>query len=50
MEISKDDLKNLYDRIIDLAEIVYAYSVKLDALNSQEYLDWQDSLNEISVR
>lgn len=36
--------------IIQLANLYYKYCKKRNFLNEQFFLDWQDKLNEISVR
>lgn len=36
--------------IIQLAYLYYKYCEKKNLLNEQFFLDWQDKLNEISVR
>lgn len=42
--------KDVYKTSIELLEDIYEYSVKSDRINSQEFLDWLDKINEISVR
>lgn len=32
------------------ANAIYKLAIDYDLLDSQEFLDWQDKLNEISVR
>lgn len=42
--------KNLFEAHIDEAEAIERLVREHDMENSQEFLDWQDKLNEISVR
>lgn len=43
-------LKNLMQAHIDEAKAIVELAKDYNAQNSQEYLDWQDALNEISVK
>lgn len=43
-------LNNLYEISIKLCDIIQKLSVQQELQNEQIYLDWQDNLNEISVR
>ncbi len=43
-------LNNLYEISIKLCDIISELSVQQELQNEQIYLDWQDNLNEISVR
>ena len=38
------------DNLIEAAEIVDAYATQYNLRNEQWFIDWQDKLNEISVR
>lgn len=54
-EINSIDVRktNLLQRLVlsvKEAELIYAEACALDMLSSQEVLNWQDLLNEISVR
>lgn len=42
--------KELFKAHIDAAKAIDRLVREYDMENSQEYLDWQDELNEISVR
>ena len=42
--------KQLFKAHIDEAEAIYKLAQEYDMLDSQEFLDWQDGINEISVR
>lgn len=42
-------LNNLYDLLIQLIKETQELSRKFDLLNSQEFLDFQDNLNELSI-
>lgn len=42
--------KELFKAHLDEAEAIYRLVREYDMGNSQEYLDWQDKLNEISMR
>lgn len=42
--------KELFKAHLDMAETICRLSKEYDILDSQEFLDWQDKLNEISVR
>ena len=41
---------NLFQAHIDEAEAIFKLAQEHDMEDSQEFLDWQDKLNEISVR
>jgi len=45
----KDTLNKLYSLSIEHTQLIYQLAKKLDCLDSQEFINWQDSLNEISV-
>lgn len=40
----------LFKAHLDEAEAIYRLAQEYNMLNEQEFLDWQDSLNEISCR
>lgn len=40
----------LFKAHIDEAEAIYRLAQEYNILDSQEFLDWQDKLNELSVR
>lgn len=42
--------KELFKAHIDEAEAIYRLAKEYNMLNEQEFLDWQDTLNKISVR
>jgi len=42
--------KQLFQAHIDEAEAIYRLVQEHDLFDSQEFIDWQDKLNEISVR
>ena len=42
--------KQLFKAHLDAAEAIYRLAQEYNILDSQEFLDWQDQLNEISVR
>ena len=42
--------RELFQAHIDEAEAIYKLAKEHNMLDSQEFLDWQDKLNEISVR
>jgi hypothetical protein len=42
-------LKNLMQAHIDEAKAIVELAKDYNAQNSQEYLDWQDTLNQISI-
>lgn len=46
----QDLWKELFKAHIDEAEAIMRLVREYDMENSQEFLDWQDKLNEISVR
>lgn len=46
----KDIITNLYRESLELLKIIYDLSERNELLNSQEFLDWLDELNEISVK
>lgn len=46
----KDLWKELFKAHIDEAEAIMRLVREYDMENEQEFLDWQDKLNEISVR
>ena len=49
--IMKEELlKELMEANIAEANAIYKLAIDYDLLDSQEFLDWQDKLNEISVR
>ena len=43
-------INDLYDQSINLCNIIHKLVVENNLSNTQEYLDWLDKLNEISVR
>lgn len=43
-------IKKEYKTTLDLVQRVYNHSKRFDLLNTQEFLDWQDELNKISVK
>ena len=43
-------MKELFQNSIVLCEIIYKLVNEKHLNNSQEFLDWQDKLNELSVR
>ena len=43
-------MKELFKAHIDEAEAIYRLAQDYGILDTQEFLDWQDKLNEISVR
>lgn len=43
-------MKELFQNSIELCEIIYKLVNEKHLNNSQEFLDWQDKLNELSVR
>jgi len=47
--LSNDALKVMMDNNISDAESIYALAKEQDLLDSQEFIDWQDRLNAISV-
>jgi hypothetical protein len=42
--------KELFKAHVDEAEAIYKLAQDYGILDTQEFLDWQDALNEISVR
>lgn len=42
--------KQLFKAHVDEAEAIYRLAQEYDMLDSQEFLDWQDKLNELSVK
>ena len=42
-------LCQLYETSISLTEIIEQMSIDSDMLDSQEYLDWKDSINTLSL-
>lgn len=42
--------KELFKAHVDEAKAIYRLAQEYNMLNEQEFLDWQDALNEISVR
>lgn len=48
--MTNDLWKELFKAHIDEAKAIMNLAKDYDMLNSQEFLDWQDQLNEISVR
>lgn len=42
--------KELFKAHIDEAEAIYRLAKEYEMLDSQEFLDWQDELNRISVK
>ena len=40
----------LFKAHLDEAEAIYRLAKEYDMLDSQEFINWQDSLNEISTR
>lgn len=42
-------IKAMYQTSIDLIKEIYDLSLKHNLTNSQEFLNWQDELNEYSV-
>ena len=48
--MTQDLWNELFKAHIDEAEAIYRLAQDYNMLNEQEFLDWQDKLNEISVR
>lgn len=48
--MTKDLWKELFKANIDEANAIYRLAQDYNMLNEQEFLDWQDKLNELSVR
>ena len=46
----KVQMRKSADNLIEAAEIVDAYATQYNLRNEQWFIDWQDKLNEISVR
>ena len=48
------DIRNyvneLYEAHIQMAKAIRNIAIEYDLINEQEFLDWQDKLNEISVK
>lgn len=42
--------KELFKAHLDEAEAIFRLAQEYNMLDSQEFMDWQDQLNEISVR
>ena len=42
--------KELFKAHVDETKAIYKLAQDYNMLNEQEFLDWQDALNEISVR
>lgn len=42
--------KELFKAHIDEAEAIYRLAQEYEMLNTQDFLDWQDKLNDISCR
>jgi len=43
-------LKNIMSASITIAESVFELAKRHDLLDSQEFIDWQDKLNAISIK
>ena len=48
--MNNDLWKELFRSHLDEAEAIYRLAQDFDMLNEQEFLNWQDELNEISCR
>jgi len=48
--MKKELWKQLFNAHVDEAKAIYRLAQDYDMLNEQDFLDWQDALNEISVR
>ena len=48
--MNNDLWKELLQANIDEADAIYRLAQDYNMLNEQEFLDWQDKLNEISMR
>ena len=48
--MTNDLWKELFKAHVDAAKAIYRLAQDYNMLNEQEFLDWQDALNEISVR
>lgn len=46
----KVQMRKSADNLIEAAEIIDAYATQYNLRNEQWFIDWQDKLNEISVR
>ena len=46
----KVQMRRSADNLIEAAEIIDAYATQYNLRNEQWFIDWQDKLNEISVR
>ena len=45
-----NQIKKEYKTVLNLVRRTYEHSKNFDMLNTQEFLDWQDELNKISVK
>lgn len=46
----KVQMRKSADNLIEAAEIIDGYATQYNLRNEQWFIDWQDKLNEISVR
>lgn len=47
--MSNELFKQLYEATLEMAETTFRISQEFDMLSSQEFLDYQDKLNALSV-
>lgn len=45
----KDYINEMYEAHIQMANAIKDIALEYDLINEQEYLNWQDELNKISV-
>ena len=48
-QVMKEIIYSLYERVIELCDYVDKASTKLGMQNTQEFIDYQDKLNEYSL-
>lgn len=48
-QVMKEIIYSLYERVIELCDYVDKASTKLEMQNTQEFINYQDKLNEYSL-